>query len=77
MSIQVKKYVCHKEVYAAPMTRGDYNELRGWVTPRDENPADAGYLVEYIDGGPANHPDFDGYISWSPKEVFEKGYNEA
>lgn len=26
------------------------------------------------DGGKANHPKFDGYISWSPKDVFEKSY---
>lgn len=30
--------------------------------------------MKYIDGGQSNHPDFEGYISWSPKAVFEKAY---
>jgi hypothetical protein len=56
------------------MTRLAYNELRGWTLPADENGADQGYLVEYIDGGQANHPDFAGYISWSPSDVFDRAY---
>lgn len=75
MTIEVKRYRCHKEVYASAMTLGDYNKLRGWAIPQNEDPSKAGYLVEYIDGGEPNHPDFDGYISWSPKDVFESGYS--
>lgn len=71
-----KHYICHKEVLARPMNRESYNLLRGWELPANENGADEGYLVEYTDGGPTNHPDFAGYISWSPKEVFERGYRE-
>lgn len=56
------------------MTRAEYNALRGWTVPADENPDDAGYLVEYVDGGQANHPDFAGYISWSPADVFDRAY---
>lgn len=67
-------YQCHKKVKAEPMNRLDYNNLRGWLLPSDECGEDEGYLVEYMDGGKANHPDFSGYISWSPKEVFEAGY---
>lgn len=74
---KMKTYECHKRVNARPMTRGEYNQLRGWGNPANENPADEGYLIEYPDGGKANHPDFAHYISWSPKEVFEKGYNEV
>lgn len=72
----MKKYTCHKQVYARPMTRLAYNELRGWLLPANENGDDAGFLIEYIGGGPANHPDYSGYISWSPKDVFENGYKE-
>lgn len=72
-----KAYKSHKRVFARPMTRGDYNALRGWDVPADENPLDEGYLVEYIDGGTANHPDFPHYISWSPKDVFDRGYKEV
>lgn len=69
-------YTCHKRVRAKLMTRGAYNKLRGWTVPDDENPDDDGYLVEYIDGGQANVPGFMGYVSWSPTDVFERGYTE-
>jgi hypothetical protein len=32
-------------------------------------------LVEYIDGGAANHPQHKGYISWSPLDVFHRSYH--
>lgn len=63
-----------KLVQAKPMNRLEYNQYRGWDLPADENGADEGFLVEYLDGGQANHPDHKGYISWSPKEVFERAY---
>lgn len=63
-----------KLINATPMTRQEYNDFRNWVLPADENGADEGYLVEYVDGGKPNHPDFAGYISWSPKDVFERSY---
>ena len=72
----MKQYVCHKIVNATPMTRLDYNVLRGWELPCNENGQDRGYLVEYTDGGLGNHPDYAGYISWSPASVFEAGYAE-
>jgi hypothetical protein len=67
-------YVGTKVVRAVPMNRETYNELRGWTVPADENPEDAGYLVEYVDGGKTNVEGFAGYLSWSPKEVFERAY---
>jgi len=70
----MKDFIGCKHIKAKPMTRGDYNALRGWEVPANENPADAGFLVEYVDGGASNHPDFQGYISWSPKDVFERAY---
>ena len=63
-----------KLINATPMTRQEYNDFRHWVMPAEENGADEGYLVEYVDGGKPNHPDFAGYISWSPKDVFERAY---
>lgn len=47
------------------MTRGEYNDYRGWTVPKDENPNDEGYMVKYADD----------YVSWSPKETFEKSYH--
>lgn len=73
----MNRYIGTKTINAKPMSRQAYNNLRGWVVPADEDTADDGYLVEYIDGGQANHPDFDGYISWSPKDVFERAYRRS
>lgn len=70
-------YVGRKEILATPMNRRDYNDLRGWVLPEDEDGDDEGYLVEYIDGGKANVEGFRGYISWSPKDVFERAYQRT
>jgi len=69
----MQKYIGMKEVKAMPMSRGEYNKLRGWEVPSDENSNDDGYLIEYADGK-KNHPNFDGYISWSPKNIFEAAY---
>lgn len=58
------KYIGCKLIEAEPINRGDYNKLRGWTVPADENPADEGYMVVYPDG----------YRSWSPQDQFEKYY---
>lgn len=72
----MKKYIGIKYVYAEPMTRLEYNQLRDWKLPEDENGDDEGYLIEYIDGGKPNVMGYNGYVSWSPKEVFERAYQE-
>lgn len=63
-----------KKIAATPMNRLEYNILRGWKLPEDENGADEGYLVEYLDGGKPNLEGFKGYVSWSPKEQFDAAY---
>ena len=55
------KYIRMHQVDAEPMTRGGYNEFRGWEIPANENQADEGYKVTYPDG----------YVSWCPKAQFE------
>jgi hypothetical protein len=70
----MKTYIGTKIVNAQPMTRASYNALRGWALPANENGDDDGYLVEYTDGGQPNHPEFAGYVSWSPKAQFEGAY---
>lgn len=62
----MEDYIGIKRIEAKPMTRGDYNKYRGWQIPKDENPADEGYLVRYEDD----------YISWLPKDVFESAYHK-
>ena len=73
----MKQYLGVKLINAKPMTRAEYNAFRGWTVPTDENAADEGFLVEYLDGGKGNTDAFDGYVSWSPKEVFERAYRET
>lgn len=68
---QFKQYTCHKQVHATPMSRGEYNDFRGWAMPPDENGEDPGYLVVYNSGTT------DEYVSWSPKHIFDEGYSEA
>ncbi len=70
----MKQYRGSKTILAAPMTRAEYNAYRGWELPADEDGADEGYLVEYIDSPNSNHEGHKGYISWSPKDVFERAY---
>ena len=66
-------YIGTKMIKAMPMNRKEYNDYRGWPIPADEEASDEGYLVEYMDG-PGNHPNHDGYISWSPKKQFDEAY---
>ena len=70
----MNKFIGTKEVKAKPLNLGAYNALRGWDLPKNENPDTEGYLVEYLDSPNKNHPDYDNYISWSPKDVFERSY---
>lgn len=60
----MQKYIGTKQIEARPMTRGDYNNYKGWQIPAEENPADEGYLVRYSDG----------YESWSPEKQFNEAY---
>jgi hypothetical protein len=71
----LQKFLGKKQVLAKPMTRKEYNDYRGWQLPKEENGEDEGMLVEYVDGGTKNHEAHEGYISWSPKEVFENSYS--
>ena len=70
----MKTYIGTKRINAKPMTRQEYNDFRGWDLPADENGNDEGYLVEYVNGGPANTSEYGGYVSWSPAEVFDQAY---
>lgn len=67
----LKQYQCHKKVHAYPLNRKDYNTLRGWTVPADENPSDDGYVVIYNKDTDREH------VSWSPEDVFNEGYTEV
>jgi len=73
----MKTYIGTKVLRATPMNRLEYNNVRGWTLPADENGADEGYLVEYTDGGKPNTTTHAGYVSWSPKEQFDRAYVET
>jgi len=60
----MKSYIGTKVIQAKQMTRGEYNNYRGWEIPANERPSDDGYLVVYDND----------YESWSPKEVFKRCY---
>jgi hypothetical protein len=59
------------------MKLGEYNKLRGWKLPDNEDGETEGYLVEYLNGGTANTVQYSGYVSWTPKEVFEQAYRSS
>lgn len=52
-----------KQVLVKEMTRGNYNEFKGWIIPENENPLDEGFLLKDPDSN---------YITWIPKDIFEK-----
>jgi Protein of unknown function (DUF2829) len=73
----MKTYIGTKIIKATPMTRLAYNQLRGWALPANESGDDAGFLVEYTDGGKPNLEGYGGYVSWSPAEQFDGAYRET
>ena len=62
----MKNYIGVKIVKAEPMTKGEFNKQRGALSPLIEQSGEEGYVVMYPDG----------YVSWSPKKVFENAYRE-
>lgn len=76
MTHKLNLFIGFKCIKAVPMTRAEYNDYRGWHLPDDELHLanEQGYLVEYLDGGRSNHEKHEGYISWSPKDVFDHSY---
>lgn len=62
-------------VVAIAMRLGEYNDLRGWIIPPNEDEKAEGYLVEH-QHGEQNHPNYVGRISWMPKSLFEAEYRQ-
>lgn len=58
----MKQYISVKMIEVEQMTRLEYNELRGWTVPPDEDPSDNGYKC--ID--PVTT-----HLNWIPLDVFE------
>ena len=69
-------YIGTKIVNAKPMSKHSVSTIKE-IPTNDNEKDEEGYLVEYTDGGQANTPDYSGYVSWSPKDVFEKAYKAS
>lgn len=72
-------YTGTKTVKAVETTKKEYNDYRGWDVPEGEDPDEVIYLVEY-EADPEsklNHQDHKGYITMSPKHVFDKAYKSS
>lgn len=71
MTEEMKPYIGVKRVNARPMTDKEFAVYRDKIRAvEDENASDGtsqGYLVEYENG----------YVSWSPRDVFEKSYTNT
>ncbi len=72
----MQQYIGTKIINAMSMTRLEYNKLRGWDLPSDENGADRGMLTEDI-YGKKNTSSFDGYIQWITVEEFDRIYRTS
>lgn len=72
----MKKYYGTKRITAEPMTKRGYKNYFNKPHELGEDKID-GYLIEYPADGHPNHPWHKGYISWSPKEVFEAEYQST
>ncbi len=75
----MKNYIGVKEIKAKPMTKKEYCEYRDLDVPENEDPNEEVYLVEYPEdeNSKPNHPNHKGYISMSPKHVFDKAYRKT
>ena len=60
-------YIGTKIIVAEPMTEGTFDEKYRPTLGNKGNPFREGYKVRYEDG----------YISWSPKETFERAYRKV
>ncbi|WP_215895452.1 DUF2829 domain-containing protein [Acinetobacter pullicarnis] len=76
LAVSMVAFVGTKSVLATPMSRAEYCEYRGWHLPENEDPNEPVYLVEYTDGGKPNDERHKGYITMSPKEVFDNAYHQ-
>lgn len=71
------QYIGVKVIESAQlMTKQEYWDIRGWADPGNEDPNEQVYLVEYEprEGEVPNLKGYEGYVSMSPKAVFEEAY---
>lgn len=74
----LKEYVSDDgvQINAANVSLDKYNFFRGWEPEDvDEDSDIPGYLVEFI-GHPANTAEYEYFIGWVDKDVFECDFKE-
>lgn len=78
-AVDMTTFIGTKIVKSFPMTRKQYCAYRGWDMPENEDPLEEVYLVEYepAPSSKPNHKDHEGYITMSPKHVFDKAYRST
>ena len=62
----MKNYIGVKIVKAEPMTKSEYDKRWPSLSRLVDRNSEDGYIIRYPDG----------YVSWSPKDVFEKAYRQ-
>jgi hypothetical protein len=67
----METYFKGKLVNFDPMTKREYNAVRGLEPDENDNQDRDGVLIEYLDGSATNHPQFFGYIDWVTEQEFE------
>lgn len=70
-------YIGTKTILAKEMTFEAYNKKRGWDLPDIDNRAEVGFLVEDLDTEDPDQSDRKGYVSWLPKAVFNRLYQNV
>lgn len=59
-------YHQHSIVQATATSRAEYNRIRGWDVPENEDGADAGFIVKNLETG---------HVNWYPNEVFHASFS--
>ena len=65
-----------KTILIYPMNKAQYCAYQGWELPEGQDPTEAVYLVEYAaePGKIPNHPNHEGFVTMSPKDVLDRNY---
>ena len=61
-------YKSNAKIKAKPMTRLEYNNLRNWDLPSNEDGSDDGFCCVNID---------DNHMNWFPKKQFERQFSKV
>lgn len=72
---ELSRFKAHHEISAQPMTLGQYNKLKGWDIPANEDPDEQGYLIVLVDKKPEALELTD--LTWCRKSIFDAKYSPS